>query len=103
MRLDITVKSYGLQRNVDEILVYKHFKDEKMVFLVLYVDDILFRYDVGMLISIKVWLAKRFNMKNLGKANYVPCIQLFGDWKRKIGADGKVETFKARLVAKGYM
>ena len=24
-------------------------------------------------------------------------------YKRKRGADGKVETFKARLVAKGYM
>ena len=42
MRLDRTVKSYGLQQNIDELLVYKHFKDEKMVFLVLYVDDIFF-------------------------------------------------------------
>ena len=41
MRLDNTVKSYGLQQNVDELLVYKHFKDKKIVFLVLYVDDIL--------------------------------------------------------------
>ena len=71
MRLDNTVKSYRLQQNVDELLVYKHFKDEKMVFLVLYINDILFEYDVGMLTSVKVWLAKQFDMKDLGEANFV--------------------------------
>ena len=65
-------------------MVYKHFNDEKMVFLVLYVDDILFRYDVGMLTSVKVWLVKWFDMKDFGEANYVLGIQLFGDWKRKL-------------------
>ena len=48
-----------------------------MVFLVLYVDDILFGYDVGMLTSVKVWLAKHFEMKDLGETNYVLGIQLF--------------------------
>ena len=71
MRLDNTSKSYGFQQNVDELLVYKHFKNEKMVFLILYVDDILFGYDVGMLTLVKVWLAKQFDMKDLDKANYV--------------------------------
>ena len=69
MRLDNTVKSYEIQQNVDELLVYKHFKDEKMVFLVLYVDDILFGYDEGMLTLVKVWLAKQFDMKVLDEAN----------------------------------
>ena len=32
MRLDKMVKSYGFQQNVDELLVYKLFKDEKVVF-----------------------------------------------------------------------
>ena len=86
IRLDNTVKSYGLQQNVDELLVYKHFKDEKMVFLVLYVDDIPFGYDVGMITSKKVWLAKQFDMKDLGEANYVLGIQRFGDWKNKMVA-----------------
>ena len=74
----------GSNKNVDKLLVYKHFKDEKVVFLVLYVDDILFGYDEGMLTSVKVWLGKQFDMKDLDKANYVLGIQLFGDWKNKM-------------------
>ena len=83
MILDKTVKSYGFRQNVDELLVYKHFKDEKMIFLVFYVDDILFGYNEGMLTSVKVWLGKQFDMKDLDEANYVLGIQLFGDWKNK--------------------
>ena len=48
------VKSYGFRQNVDELLVYKNFKDEKMIFLVLYVDDILFGYDERILTLVKV-------------------------------------------------
>ena len=42
-----------------------------MVFLVLYVDDILFGYDMGMMTLVKVWLTKRFDIKDLGEVNYV--------------------------------
>ena len=42
-----------------------------MVFLVLYVDNILFRNNVGVLTLVKVWLAKWFDMKDLGESNYV--------------------------------
>ena len=52
-----------------------------MIFLVLYVDDILFGYDVGMLTSVKVWLAKQFDVKDLGETNFVLGIQLFRDRK----------------------
>ena len=56
-----------------------------MVFLVLYVDDILLiGNDVGMLTSVKVWLAKQFDMKDMGEANFVLGIQLFRDRKNKM-------------------
>ena len=43
-----------------------------MVFLMLYVDDILIiRNDVESLTSIKIWLTKQFQMKDLGETNYV--------------------------------
>ena len=84
MRLNKTLKSYGFRQNVDELLVYKHFKDEKVVFLVLNFDDILFGYNEGILTSVKVWLAKQFDMKDLGEANFVLAIQLFRDRKNKM-------------------
>ena len=68
MRFNKWVKYYGFQENVDEPWVYKYFKDEKVVFLVIYVDEILFENDMGMLTSIKVWLSKWFDMKYLSKA-----------------------------------
>ena len=56
-----------------------------VVFLVLYVDDILLiRNDVGMLSTSKVWLANTFDMKDLGKASYILGIKLFQDRKRRI-------------------
>ncbi|KAL5551356.1 hypothetical protein UlMin_001532 [Ulmus minor] len=47
-------------------------ENKKIVFLVLYVDDILLiGNDTGVLTSVKVWLAKQFDMKDLGEANFV--------------------------------
>ena len=43
-----------------------------MVFLVLYVDDILLMGDnIKLLTEVKDWLATQFKMKNLGNTNYV--------------------------------
>ena len=40
IRFDQMVKTYGFEKSVDEPCVYKHFNDKKIIFLVLYVDDI---------------------------------------------------------------
>ena len=56
-----------------------------MVFLILYVDDILIiENDVESLMSIKVLLTKKFQMKDLGEASYVLGIQIFRDRKNKM-------------------
>ena len=40
-----------------------------MVFLVLYVEDIiLFENNVGVLLSVKIWLSNKFDMKDLGES-----------------------------------
>lgn len=67
-----TVKTYGFVQSLDEPCVYKLIQEGKVVFLVLYVDDILLiRNDVGRLTEVKLWLAKQFDMKDLGEATYV--------------------------------
>ena len=56
-----------------------------MVFLILYVDDILLiRNDFEMLSKVKIQLATQFQMKDLGEAQYVLGIKIIQDRKNKI-------------------
>ena len=60
--------------------MYKLIQEGKVVFLVLYVDDILLiGNDVERLTEVKIQLAKQFDMKDLGEAAYVLGIQIFRD------------------------
>ena len=55
---DNVIKTYGFEQNVDESCVYKRIIDKKVVFFVLYVDDILLiGNDMGVLSDVKGWLA----------------------------------------------
>ena len=47
-------------------------------------DILLIGNDVGMLSTIKVWLANTFDMKDLGEASYILGIKLFRDRKQRI-------------------
>ena len=68
-------KSLAFSQNEDEPCVYKKVSGSAVVFLVLYVDDILpMGNDISILQSVKNWLSKRFSMKDLGEATYI-----FGD------------------------
>ena len=50
----------------------KRIKDDVVIFLVLYVNDILLIGNyIRSLMTVKVWLAKEFNMKDLIEASYV--------------------------------
>ena len=85
MCFDETMKTYGFEQNVDEPCVYKYIKEKKVVFLVLYVDDILLiGNDVGTLSNVKKWLAEQFQMKDLGEASYIIAIQIIRDRKNKL-------------------
>lgn len=56
-----------------------------MIFLVLYVDDILLiENDLKILSNVKRWLAEQFQMKDLGEASYVLGIQIIRDRKNKL-------------------
>ena len=52
---DQAIKSFGFEQNLDEPYVYKRHQDKVVMFLVLYVDDILLiENDVGVMLSVKV-------------------------------------------------
>ena len=78
IRFDQAVKSFGFKQSIDESCVYSKIKDGKVVFLILYVDDILIiGNDVGLLTSVKMWLTKQFQMKDLREVSYVLEIRIF--------------------------
>ena len=55
---DNAVKSFGFEQCLDESCVYKKWNGDKVVFLVLYVDDILLiGNNVGLMNSVKKWLS----------------------------------------------
>ncbi|KAL5762307.1 hypothetical protein ACOSP7_018571 [Xanthoceras sorbifolium] len=84
IRFDQAMKSFGFTQNLDEPCAYKMTKGDKLVFLVLYVDDILLiENDVGVLISVKEWLSKQFDMKYLGEASYIIGIQVIRNKKNR--------------------
>ena len=51
-----------------------------VVFLVLYVDDILLiENDIPALKEIKVWLSSQFSIKDLGEASYILGMKIYRD------------------------
>ena len=85
IRFDQPIKSFDFKQNLDESCVYKRHQDKVVIFLVLYVDDILLiGNDVGVMSSVKIWLSSQFDMKDLGKANYILGIKLWRDQKNRM-------------------
>ncbi|WCJ31679.1 Retrovirus-related Pol polyprotein from transposon TNT 1-94 [Euphorbia peplus] len=79
-RFDEAVKGYGFEQNYDEPCVYKKNSGSTVVFLILYVDDILLMgNDVPALQQVKVWLSSVFSMKDLGEASYILGIMIYRD------------------------
>ena len=55
-----------------------------VIFLILYVDDILLiSNDVRLLSSIKIWLSTQVQMKNLGEAHHILGIKVLRDHKNR--------------------
>ncbi|GJX05478.1 retrotransposon protein, putative, ty1-copia subclass [Tanacetum coccineum] len=70
----------GFSRSEDESCVYVKVSGSVVVFLVLYVDDILLiGNDIPTLQSVKDWLGRCFAMKVLGDAAYILGIKIYRD------------------------
>jgi len=81
IHFDQAIKSYDFDQCLDESCV----NGSVVVFLVLYIDDILLiENDVGVLLSVKVWLSNQFDMKDLREASYILEIKLIPDRKNRM-------------------
>ncbi|GJZ16009.1 retrotransposon protein, putative, ty1-copia subclass [Tanacetum coccineum] len=82
-RFDEEIKRYGFTQYPDKPCVYKRASGSIVVFLILYVDDILLMgNNIPMLQDVKSWLGKCFTMKELGEAAYILGIKIYQDRSR---------------------
>src|SRR3954471_11652044 len=85
IRFKEVVKSFGFIENEKEPCVFKKFSGSSIVFLILYVDDILLTgNDIPMLEAVKDSLKNSFSMKDLGEAAYILGIKIYRDRSRRL-------------------
>jgi hypothetical protein len=79
------VKGVGFVKNIEEPCVYKKVSGSAIVFLVLYVNDILLiGNDIPMLEVIKSSLRKSFSMKDLEEMAYILGIKIYRDRSKRL-------------------
>jgi hypothetical protein len=82
---DAVIKEFGFIKNVEESCVYKKVSGSTVVFLALYVDDILLiRNDIPMMEVVKSSLRKSFSMNDLGEVTYILGIKIYRDRSKRL-------------------
>ncbi|KAI3739195.1 hypothetical protein L2E82_29594 [Cichorium intybus] len=108
---DEKITNFGFIKNEDDSCVYKKASGSIVIFLVLYLDDILlFGNDIPTLKGVKAFLENCFSMKDLGEAAYVLGIKIYRDRsKRLIGLsqsayiDKILKRFKMQDSKRGFL
>ena len=108
---DEVVKGFRFMQSEEEPCVYKKVSESSVVFLILYVDDILLiGNDISMLEATKTSLKNSFSMTDLGEAAYILDIKIYRDrLKRLIGLsqdtyiDKVLKRFNMEEVKKGFL
>jgi hypothetical protein len=68
------------KKNEEDNYIYTKFRNEKFIFLILYVDDILLASsDVSLLLETKRFLSSIFDMKDLGETLFFLGIEIHQD------------------------
>ena len=85
IRFDEVVTGFGFIKSEEDSCLYKKLSGSSIVFLILYVDDILLiGNDVSMLNSVKESLNGKFLMKDLGEVVYILGIKIYRDRSRRL-------------------
>jgi hypothetical protein len=111
MHFDEVIKGFSFIKNIEEPCVYKKVSGSIVIFLILYVDDILLiRNDIPMMEVVKSSLRKSFSVKDLGEAMYILDIKIYRDRpKSQIGLnqDAYIDKILNRInmqnSKKGFM
>ena len=108
-RFDEEVKTFGFIQSKEEPCIYKKVSGSSVMFLILYVDDILLMgNDTTLMEQTKDSLKTSFSMKDMGEAQYILGIKIYRDrLRRLIGLSQKVyidkilERFQMEKSKKG--
>ncbi|KAJ9544569.1 hypothetical protein OSB04_024276 [Centaurea solstitialis] len=103
LHFDDRIKEFGFTKSEFEPCVYTKFSGSIVTFLVLYVDDILLiGNDVPTLQSVKSWLSKCFQMKDLGEAAYILGIKIYRNRSKRLIGLGQ-STYIDKILKKFRM
>jgi hypothetical protein len=70
---------------MDVPCVYKNVNGSWVIFLILYVDDILLmKNDISLLYLVKIWLFNNFSMKNIRETTYILKIKIYKDISKRL-------------------
>jgi len=73
-----TIVSFEFKENIVDRCIYLKVNGSKVIFPILYVDDILLTTnDLGLLHETKKFLSRNFEVKDMGEKNYVIGIEIF--------------------------
>jgi hypothetical protein len=101
LKFDEIIRSFDFKENEENNYIYAKFRNEKFIFLILYVDDILLvSSDVSLLLEIKRFLSSNFDMKDLGETSFVLGIKIHRD--RRKGVLGLSENAYLEKVLKKF-
>jgi len=100
-KFDTFIRGLGFTRSKADHCAYFKLIGDRVIYLVLYVDDMLFvRNDKEIIQDFKAQLSSKFNMKYIGATNYILGMEIKRDWaKRKIWLKQRkyVETILQRF------
>ena len=101
---DEYVLKLGFRKSNVELCLYIHEKDEDIVYLLIYVDDLLIcRKDEKKIQRIKKILSDRFKMKDLGEINEYQGINVkydYIDGKMKLSQEKYIESLATKFQIK---
>ena len=82
---DKVIKQFGFYQSTKEACGYRKVQGSAIVFIVLYVNDLLLiGNDIALLPSVKAWLSKNFSMKDMGEATYILGIRIYRDRSKRL-------------------
>jgi hypothetical protein len=85
LKFDETIRSFSFKKNEEDNCIYAKFRSGKIIFLILYVYDILLASsDVSLLLETRRFLSSNFNMKDLGETSFILEIEIHRDRRNEI-------------------